>query len=222
MPGQVLFTLRTDIEPAVEDEFNAWYDEEHIPELLAVPGMLTGTRYRALVGEPKYLAIYDARDIGVFDQPEFRRVRPTDPGATPRSKAVFPSFRNIHRGTYEHLITLPQPEPADLRRARALLLMGLEVSPLHEEEFNDWYNLEHLPALVGTPGVVRARRFRLHPQGRRNEGSPCRYVALYDLERPEVWNSDAWKLRRASMWSDRMAGLFTRREADLYERIGVS
>jgi len=28
-----------------EDEFNEWYDNVHIPELLTVPGMLSATRY---------------------------------------------------------------------------------------------------------------------------------------------------------------------------------
>jgi len=28
-----------------EDEFNEWYDNVHVPELLAVPGMVSATRY---------------------------------------------------------------------------------------------------------------------------------------------------------------------------------
>jgi hypothetical protein len=31
--------------PGRDDEFNEWYDNVHIPELLAVPGMLSAQRY---------------------------------------------------------------------------------------------------------------------------------------------------------------------------------
>ena len=47
-----------------DDAFNAWYDDIHLPEVLAVPGFTGAERYRnpALDGAPpehKYLAIYD-------------------------------------------------------------------------------------------------------------------------------------------------------------------
>ena len=48
-----------------EDEFNKWYDEVHLPDLLAIPGVTAGARYRVhhLEGMPspayRYLAIYE-------------------------------------------------------------------------------------------------------------------------------------------------------------------
>lgn len=50
-----------------EDEFNEWYANEHIPDMLAVPGIVSARRYVALE-EPvqadeessyRYLAIYE-------------------------------------------------------------------------------------------------------------------------------------------------------------------
>ena len=38
-PGLLLFM--TDIDPAHESEFHRWYEEEHIPERMAIPGFLT-------------------------------------------------------------------------------------------------------------------------------------------------------------------------------------
>ncbi len=49
-----------------EEEFNAWYDFEHIPQRLALPGFLNGERYVCLQGAPKYVAIYDLRDTSVI------------------------------------------------------------------------------------------------------------------------------------------------------------
>lgn len=53
--------------PAFEDEFNAWYDTEHVPERVAVPGFETGLRFVCIDGAPKYLAMYDLANAAVLD-----------------------------------------------------------------------------------------------------------------------------------------------------------
>jgi hypothetical protein len=62
----LLLTL-TEPPPAMEEEFNAWYDEEHLPERLAIPGFRSARRWVADIapGEGKYLATYelDAPDV---------------------------------------------------------------------------------------------------------------------------------------------------------------
>ena len=61
--------------PAFDEEFNAWYDSEHIPERLAVPGFLTGLRYVNIAGgAPRYLAMYDLEAFGVLETPAYLRV----------------------------------------------------------------------------------------------------------------------------------------------------
>jgi hypothetical protein len=60
--------------PVFEEEFNAWYDTEHLPERLAVPGFETALRYVATAGSRGYLAVYDTADAGVFDTPEYLKV----------------------------------------------------------------------------------------------------------------------------------------------------
>ena len=60
---------------AFEEEFNAWYDTEHIPERLSVPGVLTGLRYMNVQGgTPRYLAMYDLEHASVMDSPAYLRV----------------------------------------------------------------------------------------------------------------------------------------------------
>jgi hypothetical protein len=62
MPRYIL-TVATSPLPGREDEFNRWYDEVHLAEVLAVPGFGSAARFVA-DGEPagtapRYLAIYD-------------------------------------------------------------------------------------------------------------------------------------------------------------------
>ena len=60
--------------PVHEDEFNAWYDTEHLAERVAVPGFLSGLRYVAVEGHPKYLAHYDMTALEILDGPEYLAV----------------------------------------------------------------------------------------------------------------------------------------------------
>ena len=54
-------------DPAKEAEWNAWYDHSHVPNLLQIPGYLSGARFRIRpdprLGSsemgPKYLALYE-------------------------------------------------------------------------------------------------------------------------------------------------------------------
>jgi len=41
-----------------EDEYNRWYDEVHLPEILAIPGFVGARRFRA-PGSADYLTIYE-------------------------------------------------------------------------------------------------------------------------------------------------------------------
>jgi hypothetical protein len=70
--GFLLVTMH--VPPAFEEEFNAWYDTEHLPERLAVPGFETGLRFVCLSGHPRYLAMYDLARPEVLDTPEYLRV----------------------------------------------------------------------------------------------------------------------------------------------------
>ena len=61
MKRGLLLTL-TEPPPAMEEEFNAWYDEEHLPERLAIPGFRSARRW---VSGRTYLATYelDSADV---------------------------------------------------------------------------------------------------------------------------------------------------------------
>jgi hypothetical protein len=78
--------------PAFEEEFNAWYDTEHVPERLGVPGFETGLRFVCLDGAPKYLAVYDLARPDVLDSPEYAKVGGAN--FSPWSKRVLARVRS--------------------------------------------------------------------------------------------------------------------------------
>jgi hypothetical protein len=59
----------------IEEEFNAWYDTEHLPERRAVPGVETAVRFSsATSAAPKYLAMYDLVTESVLDSDAYKNV----------------------------------------------------------------------------------------------------------------------------------------------------
>jgi hypothetical protein len=43
-----------------EDEYNDWYDNIHLPEFVALPGVISGRRFKVVAdGKPTYSAIYE-------------------------------------------------------------------------------------------------------------------------------------------------------------------
>jgi antibiotic biosynthesis monooxygenase (ABM) superfamily enzyme len=56
-----ILTVRATVEPAHDEEFNRWYNEEHIPDILKLmPACLGAVRYRVLDGDGshQYMAVY--------------------------------------------------------------------------------------------------------------------------------------------------------------------
>jgi hypothetical protein len=43
-----------------EDEYNAWYDDVHLLEFCALPGVIAGRRFKVVGdGRPQYVAVYE-------------------------------------------------------------------------------------------------------------------------------------------------------------------
>ena len=57
--GTGLLMVWCDVLEEQEDEFNRWYNSEHIAEILNVPGVIDAARYEAVVNGPKHLACYE-------------------------------------------------------------------------------------------------------------------------------------------------------------------
>jgi hypothetical protein len=87
-------------------------------------------------------------------------------------------------------------------REQGLLMAIMEPNGLHDEEFNDWYDLEHIPQISTVTGVLTATRWVAV------EGWP-RYMACYDLEHVDVLSSESYRQATGgnfTPWSRRMLG----------------
>lgn len=175
-----------------QDEVDDWYDTEHIPERLAVPGFLTAQRWAAADGSPVSVVLYDLEDLTVLDGEAYRSIGGVN--LSPWSKRVISRCDRFLRYAAEQVV------PGDatvIDGAGGLLVFAMDVDPAAEEDFNAWYDTEHLPALRAVPGVLLGRRFRVH---RGDHG----YVATYHVADPAVGTSDAWRRAVDTPWTARI------------------
>ena len=97
-----------------------------------------------------------------------------------------------------------------------VLVVMMDVEPEHEEEFNRWYDDEHLPERLEIPGYVSARRFKLEE----GEGV-LKYLCIWELEDGSPLESEEYKAQRLrpSELRDRALSYVTQRARGLYKQI---
>ena len=197
--GTGLLMAWTDVDAEREAEFNRWYNEEHINNLLGVPGFLSAGRYVALQGGPKYLSMYELEEPNVLRSAAFLdqvRYKPSPwrqqaSGGQIGRTFLLQAYRQIFPARTSPIELAMGPSP--------FLQMGRMDIPGHlEEEFNDWYNTAYIPAYLTVPGVIRARRFVVI------DGQP-KYLTVYEFEHAGVPESAAWlQARESNPWSRRV------------------
>ena len=176
-----------------EDEFNDWYDNEHIPERRRIAGFINAERWIGADDPRVSIATYDLASLEVLQSAAYRAIAGAN--LSPWSKRVTGKCRRICR--FEAVQTVPGDAAAPANGAGGMLLFAMNVTPEAEADFNAWYDTEHLPRLANVPGVLLARRFRA-------AGGTHRYIALYHLSQPEVCGSKAWEDAAVTPWTLRI------------------
>ena len=64
--------LLFDVSPDAVAEHDDWHTREHLPERLAIPGFVCGTRWTREEGSPRYCVIYDVTAPDVLESPAYR------------------------------------------------------------------------------------------------------------------------------------------------------
>ena len=62
--GNTVLVVTMDVDEADESEFNEWYNEQHLPERMAIPGYVSARRFKLEDGNNalKYLCIWEMVD----------------------------------------------------------------------------------------------------------------------------------------------------------------
>lgn len=185
--GTGLMMVWADIPEDKEEDFNRWYREEHLAELLSVPGVLSAARYEAVRSGPKHLACYELESPAVVDTDAFKNRPRTEWGQRVSPSIIGSNFINyVYEMVYPADLT---PGIAGSGMAAALQIGRMDIPPEHEDEWNRWYSGVYVPNYEKVPGCIRGRRWKAV------RGQP-KYAVVYEFEHEKVSDTPEWAAQR--------------------------
>jgi hypothetical protein len=205
--------LFSQMEPPTEltGGFHDWYENDHIPARMALPGFQGARRFRALDGEPAYLAVYELDDLEALQGDGYRQLKAAPSALTDRMLGLVQGFT---RFTCEQIADIGEPVYGDYLSA-----VAFAVPDEFTAEFDHWYEDEHVPMLLEAGDWLRVRRYRVLD----GTGGPWTHLALHELASTAVMDSPERARARKGPLRDVLAGndWFARSGRWLYEQISV-
>ncbi|MBQ10177.1 MAG: hypothetical protein CMJ45_01340 [Planctomyces sp.] len=189
--GTALLMIFVDIDAEHDADFNAWYNDEHVGDLLSFPGFLNAARYQALKGGPRYLASYELESVDALKSEEYLNFR-RNPSEWTQRTSISTKGRN-----YSRLVcTQIYPKENDSHvlgrgMAPAIQVGRMDVPAEIEAKYNEYYDTVRTPANLELPGCIGVRRYHAV------EGAP-KYTTVYEFEHENVPESIGWKERSAA------------------------
>ncbi len=188
MQGNIIRIILVDADPQKEADFNRWYNTEHEPLLRKVPGVLW--TYRGInLGEKgqKYFYLYVHENMDIQKSEQYRAASQTD-----WAKEIRPFLKNFE--ALNAVVIVPGPIFTEFKEGNIIRTVQVNVSPDYEEDFNNWYDKEHIPTLKEVPGVmVIWRAINLGEKGQK-------YLTVYFQDNIEVQKREDYKKASQTAW----------------------
>ncbi|MBF2714093.1 hypothetical protein GOZ80_18400 [Agrobacterium vitis] len=200
MPADAVLFSEMTPQPDWEDTFNTWYDTEHIPIRMKVPGFEGAQRYRDIAGGG-YLAVYDMAAPEVLESAEYLQIKNSPSEQTASMLGSVSGFTR-YTGKLIGLQMRPQVEDVDMLLSSPFLYAVFFSVPADSEaDFNAWYDAEHVPMLLGCAEWLGCRRYRIV------SGAPENFthIALHHLKDLSALDSPERARARRTEWRDRLA-----------------
>lgn len=182
-----------------EDDFNDWYNQEHVPARMAVPGFTAACRYVAVSDAVRYAVAYYMESIDVMETPQYKQLKTAPGERTDRILAAVTGFTRYPAvETARFVNPNVSPDPTEAPYLHAVLF---SVPDEWEAEFDAWYNQEHCPLLMTNPHWWQIRRYRIR------SGTPDRWthLSLHHLGDLSAMESEERKRARSTDWRNRLA-----------------
>jgi hypothetical protein len=93
--GTAAMLLNFDVDEPAITEHDDWHTHEHLPERLAIPGFLRGTRWVAVRGSPRYTVLYEVDRLETLGSAAYLE-RLNHPTAW--TSKMMPHYRGMSRG----------------------------------------------------------------------------------------------------------------------------
>lgn len=179
--------LETNCDPLREDEYNAWYDNIHIPDVLSTPGFRRARRYlnrEYRDGRGKYMCLYEIETDDFERTMAIRMERRAEEnkqgrGSVNRPNLSFSLWRDV---AWKQFFEMTAPQNSTSGSGKWLNFVEQYCDPAREAEYHEWYNHMHIPDILKTPSFVSARRYQIK-EFRDGRG---KYLAIYEIETDDI------------------------------------
>ena len=185
--GTGLMLVGADIPADKEADFNKWYQEEHLQELMGVPGILNAARYEASKSGPKHLAVYELESVDVVNTDAFKNRPRTEWGQKVSPSLIGTNFFNLVLDMIHPTALTDEIAGSDM--ANDLQIGRMDVVAADQDDWNKWYSGVYVPNYEKCPGVIRGRRWRAV------RGEP-QYATVYEFEDENVSETEEWLKQR--------------------------
>jgi|SRR5205807_4060358 len=168
-------------------QLDSFYRGGRIAALRDLPGLVR-LRRLAEVDGPRAVVIAELSDIAAAGA-ALHRAPPLDEAPAPQKRGLLAA-------------ALPGAAHGENDGPGVTFLVMMAVDRPREDEYNRWYDSEHIPILLQHDGWLGARRYRC-------ESSVAEYVTIYRVAHPRVVTPAVRAAVRATDWSrDMLASAF--------------
>ncbi|PIL28587.1 hypothetical protein GSI_08628 [Ganoderma sinense ZZ0214-1] len=207
------------------EEFNDWYDNDHVPLCIPIPSFHSWSRWVAADDKkPAHLALYDV------DSPDAVNDIPYA-SFTPRDHAILSQLALVDRRTYTlHEPVHPRAAYSSLAPGPLLSSVEMDIPAEQVAEFDRWCDEEHVPLVAKIPEWVRTRRFvfadaspvlgtdeGLTQSLRQGKEGPQRFLTLHEWESAAALGTEEYEAAIAAWGALKFTGLATRFEQRLFK-----
>ena len=175
-----------------EDDYNRWYDEQHAPDVVSIPGFVNAQRFvyadeqlrEVTLKKPKYLVVYKivSNDLTALGAQITRRLKS---GQTRISSSF--DGKSAIGFTYRAIgpeIAGAGGQPATAKPGQAQTYYQVVFAdPVagRDDEYNKWYDTHHAPEVAAVPGFVSWQRAVLSEHTLNPPAAATRYVAMFRI-----------------------------------------
>ncbi|KAF9528719.1 hypothetical protein CPB83DRAFT_854160 [Crepidotus variabilis] len=182
-----------------------WYDNEHAPARLTVPGIQNALRYKAFDGkEPSYLAIYDADSHETMESDKYKALSLQ---ASDRERALIPKLQLLNRKIY-NLVEVQIKPNLEGATSPFIFVVTMAVPDELDANFNRWYSSEHIGEFAKIKGWRRCRRYQLVKEvelgcntSDEKSGPVHNYLTIHDFDTSEFQKDTQFHNAIQTPWS---------------------
>ncbi len=117
--GNTILVVMMEVDPDHEAEFDRWYNEEHLPERLEIPGYVSARRFKLEEGNGmlKFLCIWELEDASPLESDQYKaqRARPSkirdeaNKYITQRARGLYKQIYPLEGAFEDHSGSYPEP-----------------------------------------------------------------------------------------------------------------